>query len=35
MQFGMFLPTIGPSATGPDALNIQSTVAQKAEARGN
>lgn len=34
MQFGMFLPTIGPYATGPDALNIQSTVAQKAEAIG-
>ena len=31
MKFGMFLPTIGPYATGPDALNVQRTVAQKAE----
>lgn len=34
MKFGMFLPTIGPYATGPDALNVQTTVAQKAEELG-
>ena len=34
MQFGMFLPTIGPYATGPDALHTQTTVAQKAEELG-
>ena len=34
MKFGMFLPTIGPYASGPDALHAQRTLAQQAETLG-
>lgn len=32
MQFGMMLPTLGPLATGPGALDALRTIAQRAEA---
>ena len=34
MRFGMMLPTLGPLATGPGAMNALLTIAQKAEALG-
>src|SRR5690349_3047582 len=34
MKFGMMMPTLGPLASGPDALEAQRTVALKAEALG-
>ena len=34
MKFGMFLPTVGPYASGPDALHAQRTLAQQAETLG-
>ncbi|MCE2488291.1 MAG: LLM class flavin-dependent oxidoreductase [Desulfurellaceae bacterium] len=34
MKFGMLLPTVGPYASGPDALHAQRTLAQQAEALG-
>src|SRR5881397_4056567 len=34
MKFGISLPTIGPLAAGPGALEGQLTIAQRAEALG-
>ena len=34
MKFGMMLPTLGPLATGPGAVDSLLTIAQKAEAMG-
>lgn len=34
MKFGMMLPTLGPLASGPHALEAQLAIAQKAEALG-
>ena len=34
MKFGMMMPTLGPLASGPGAMEAQLTIAQKAEALG-
>ena len=34
MKFGISLPTVGPLAAGPGAMEGQLTIAQRAEALG-